>query len=128
MDKTTLVEKDIKDGERLIRALDEADFQVHSALWFYLPESDKWRFIIASPLIDKEGPIKAYTCLRQKLANLSPSIGTSLKDISIVSPNDDLIKLLKVAISTGPGISGIRFTRNVINNVFIEDVYIYRIQ
>jgi hypothetical protein len=128
MDKTALVEKDIKDGETLIKALDKTDFQVHSALWFYLPESDEWRFIIASPLIDKEGPIKAYTYVRKELAKLSPPVGISLKNISIFSPNNDLIKLLKVAITTGPGISGVRFTRNVINNVFIEDVYIYRIQ
>jgi hypothetical protein len=51
----------------------------------------------------------------------------SLQNISLVSPNDDLVKLLKAAIKTGPGVSNIRFTGNVINNVFIEDAYIYRV-
>jgi hypothetical protein len=39
-----------------------------------------------------------------------------------------MLSLLRVAISTGPGISGIRFTHNTINNVLIEDAYIYRLE
>jgi len=50
-----------------------------------------------------------------------------LKDIAVIDSNDPLIKLLRVAIKTGGGISGIRFTKNVINGTPIEDAYIYRI-
>ena len=127
MDKSTLVEMDINEGKELIEALDKAGVSVQAALWIYLSEPDEWRFMIAIPMIDEEGPKKTYTYIQSILAKITqPTI--ALKDISIVSPNYDLIKLLKMVISTGPGIHGIRMKRNTVNNVFIEDVYIYRIQ
>jgi hypothetical protein len=128
MDKTTLVENDIEDGKKLIEALDNASFNVHSALWYYLSDSDQWRFIIASPLVDKKSPKEAYSLIQGILAKISPQIKISLKDVSVVSPKLDLIQLLRIAIHTGPGVSGIRFKGNTINNVFIEDAYIYRVQ
>lgn len=126
MDRKILVEKDIKEGKRLIETLDEARFGVTAALWFYLTDSEEWRLLIASPYKEKNGPKKAYSFIQGELEKLTPSIDISLKDISVLSPNHNLIKLLKVAIHTKPGISDIRFTRNVINNILIEDAYIYR--
>jgi hypothetical protein len=38
-----------------------------------------------------------------------------------------MITLLRVALRTGPGIGGIRFSSNVINGTLIEDAYIYRL-
>lgn len=128
MDKTALVEKDVEEGKRLIEALDNAGFQVRAVLWFYLAESDEWRFVVASPLVERKGPKEAYAFVQAVLAQLLPPSGISLEEISVVSPEYDLIRILKVAIQTGPGISGIRFTRNTINNTFIEDAYIYRMQ
>ena len=43
MDKTVLVEQDIKEGERLLRALDQAEVPVTGALWLYRSEADVWR-------------------------------------------------------------------------------------
>jgi hypothetical protein len=127
MDTTALVEKGIPEGKRLIEALDKADFQVQAAIWFYFTDSGEWRLLIASPFVEKNGPMKAYNSVQGVLEKLSPPPGISLKDISVVSPKHHLITLLRRAIGTGPGISGIRFTRNVINNTLIEDAYIYRI-
>jgi len=127
MDKTSLVEKDIEEAKRLIKALDESQFEVKAALWFYLIDSDEWRLLIASPFVEENGPKRAYNFIQRELARMSPSSKISLKEISVLSPQDDLINLLRKAIRTGPGISGIRFTRNVIDNRFIEDAYIYRL-
>lgn len=127
MDKTVLVEKDIQEGKELIEALDKADFQVQAAMWFYFTDSDEWRLLIASPLVEKNGPKKAYSFIQSVLTHLSPPTGISLKDISTLSPAHHPISLLRVAIRTGPGISGIRFAGNVVNNILIEDAYIYRI-
>lgn len=127
MVKAALVEKDIDEGKRLIEELDKTDFQVQAALWFYLVDSDEWRLLVASPFVEKEGPRKSYNFIQTVLAKLSPPSEISVKDISVISPSNDLIKLIRSAIRIGPGISGIRFTRNVINNTLIEDAYIYRI-
>jgi hypothetical protein len=126
MAKASLVEADIEAGRSLVKALDEARFRVQAALWLYLSEPGEWRLLVASPEVDERGPKKAYTHLQSVLAK--PSVRLSLKDVSLVSPHYDLIRLLSRAISTGPGISGIRFTANTVDNVFIEDAYIYRLQ
>ena len=125
MDRKILVE-DLNDGKRLVEALDAANFEVKAALWFYLTDADEWRLIIASPYEEKNGPKKAYSFIQRELGKLSPPIKISLKDISVLGPNHKLINLLRGAITTGLKISDIRFTRNVINNVLIEDAYIYR--
>lgn len=127
MDKSALVEKHIEEGERVILGLGDAGFQVDAALWFYLSDSEEWRLLLASPFVEKEGPKKAYSFIQSVLEQLSPPSEISLKDISVLSPSHHLIHLLRIAIRTGPGISGIRFTRNVINNTLIEDAYIYRL-
>lgn len=128
MDKPTLVDSDIKAGEVLLNKLDEIKFKVKAALWFYSTDSEEWRLIFASPTVDEKGPKNAYEKVQSHLQGLKKQHKLSLQNISLVSPNDKLIKLLRTAIKTGPGISGIRFTKNVINNVLIEDAYIYRLQ
>jgi hypothetical protein len=125
--KTLLVEKEIEVGKKLIEELDKTNFSVRAALWFYLADSDEWRLLIASPYVEKEGPKKSYNFIQSVLAKLSTPSEVSLRNISAVPPSYDLIKLIRRAIRVGPGISGIWFTGNVINNVLIDDAYIYRI-
>ena len=132
MDKTTLVEKDFKDGELLIAELDKAQLKVHSALWIYNSEADNWRLMIASDKEDFSSPKKAYSLINEvieKMNNSGINIGFSLENISVVSTDHPLIRLLSSAIKTNPrSISGIRFSRNTIDNNYIEDAYIYRVQ
>lgn len=127
MDKTILVEKTIKEGKNLIEKLDEQDFNVVAAFWFYLADVKTWRLIIATPFAKNNGPIKSYTLIQKALAELKLT-EIALSNISVVNPENVVVKLLSIAIKTGPGISGIRFSRNTINGIFIEDVYIYRLQ
>lgn len=131
MVKPTLVDADMKAGEALLSKLDEIKFDVRAAFWFYIPDSEEWRLIFASPAVDKKGPKEAYEKVQSQLPELREELEQdyelSLQNISVVGPNDDLVKLLKTAVKTGPGVSHIRFARNVINNVFIEDAYIYRV-
>ena len=131
MDKPTLVDADMKAGEALLKKLDHINFDIKAAFWFYLSEPEEWRLFFASPAVDKKGPKKAYEKVQSLLPELKEELEQdyelSLQNISVVSPNDDLVKLLKTAVKTGPGVSHIRFARNVIDNVFIEDAYIYRV-
>lgn len=132
MDKTTLVERDFLDGEMLIRELEHAQINVHSAFWLYDSEADRWRLIIASEIEDFYSPKKAYTHIwnvLKEMTNKGIEIGFSFDNISVMSPKDPLIKALSMTIKTGPeDICGIRFSRNRIGNSYIDDSYIYRIQ
>jgi hypothetical protein len=127
MDTTILVEKNIEEGKRLIETLDKTDFEVWAALWFYSSDSKEWQLLIASPFVEKKDLEKAYSFIRSVLEQLSPPSEISTMDISAVSPRHYLVRALNTKIHTGPGISGIRLTRNVIDNTFIDDVYIYRV-
>jgi hypothetical protein len=83
--------------------------------------------MLATPLVDKEGPKKVYERIQRLLEGQDVQYDLSLDNIAIVSPDDQLITLLKKAIKTEKdSLSSITFTRNVINNTFIENAYIYR--
>jgi hypothetical protein len=125
--KEILTQGMIETGAELTRLLDQAPLVVSASLWLYIPESNIWRLIIASPEVRTYGPKKVYQKIQPILSQiLEEKLSIGLKDISVVENNNPLIALLRMAIRTGDGISGIRFSRNTINGHFIEDAYIYR--
>ncbi|MFH2047039.1 MAG: hypothetical protein ABIK92_18070 [Pseudomonadota bacterium] len=122
-----LSEQMVSAGADLLKKLDDSSCRVKAAFWMFLPEEKTWKFILASPLVKEEGPRKYY----KRIVDASKDTGTedniiSLNDISVLSVDDQLIQLLKFAISTGESISNIRFSKNTINGVFIDDTHIYR--
>jgi len=118
-----LVANSIDGGRKLLEALDRAGFPVNAAFW-YLHEGT-WRFLIASSVVDAQGPMEAYRKVNGILqANVT---GLNLSDIAVISSHDPRVRLLRTVAGTPPqAIIGVRFTANTINNVFIEDAYIYR--
>lgn len=125
MDNAILVDDYIKDGEKLIKNLDEVGFPVYSTLWYFDPESRTWKLMIATPRVDELGPHETYSQISKYFKNVNNLV---LKDIVAVSNKNDFINLLKSAIKTERhAIQGIRFSNNTINNYFIGDAYIYRL-
>ncbi len=123
--KEILTTEMVKAGDELTRSVDKSGMSVSASLWLYLPDSNLWRLILASPEVGKFGPKKVYERIQTILSKTSSIL--ELKDISVVEDNNSLISLLRVAIRTGDGISGIRFKSNTINGHYIEDAYIYRL-
>jgi hypothetical protein len=123
----SLADSMMKAGAKLIERLDAKNSEVKSAFWLYFSEEKTWKLIVASPLVDKEGPRDYYKRIiaANTLAPAEEEI-VSLNDIGVTNTNHQIAQLLKFMIATGDGISGIRFSRNTINGVFIEDTYIYR--
>jgi hypothetical protein len=118
----------IKSGALLIAALDKLNLLVKGAFWLQLPDQRVWRLVIASPEVRVAGPRAVYRKIRAALGRLPGEVAAvGTKDISVVDEKAPLFQLLRSAVSTGPGISGVRFTRNVINGQLIEDAYLYRL-
>jgi len=117
----------MKAGAKLIERLDVEQAGVKSLFWLYFSEEKTWKLIIASPIVDFEGPRKYYqkVVAANELAAESEEI-ISLNNIGVTNTSNQIVQLLKLAMGTGDGISGIRFSKNTINGVFIEDAYIYR--
>ncbi len=127
--KESLSSEMISAAEELTRRLDEARFIVSASLWLYIPEINTWRLMIGSPEVRTQGPKKAYRQVQSVISKMPPDHARiPLKDITVIDSNDPLLTLLRVAIKTGDGTSGIRFSRNVVNGTTIEDSYIYRIR
>jgi hypothetical protein len=129
MVKTSLVETDIADGRRLVAALKQinSSFRLQAAFWLYRPEVMEWRFMIATPLIDQKGPFSTYGDLEAILRSTKPPLSISVQDISVISPTDKLVKVLKKAAHIPPGAPGARFGRSRIEDTYVEDAYVYRI-
>lgn len=122
-----LSEQMISAGSKLVERLDASNSEVKSAFWLFSPEDRFWRFIVASPLVITEGPKNFYKRIVavNQLATDEEWI-ISLNDIGVVGTDHQIVQLIRIAIATGTGISGIRFSRNTINGYFIEDAFVFR--
>ena len=127
MDGTTLVGVDIEGGERLTNALVQEGLKVYAAFWFYFSDSDKWQLMVALPSVNQKGPKQAYALVQSVLDKLEPPSAISLRDVAVADPDDPLIRALRRAAGTDTGKTrSVWFTQNVVNNIFVEAAYIYR--
>jgi hypothetical protein len=100
-----------------------------AAFWFYYPDTHSWKLFLVEMKLAQEGPREAYRSVQKALQALrNEVVHLSLEDVAVAKPDMPLVALLSRVISTGPGIGGIRLSRNVINGQMIEDAYIYRMK
>ena len=116
----------VEAGANLLRALDGNDIPTEGAFWMLDTEERGWTLAFVSSAVDKIGRSAFYKRVADLLAKQSgPNV--SISYIFAASPTDPFVQLLRSVIHTGPGISGIRFTGNVVNGQLIPDVYVYRL-
>lgn len=128
MAEATLVDRDIRAGNRLVKLLDEKKYPVFAALWLYRPEFEDWRLLIGSAKVDDQGSRQAYRELQRAITKGRATPGVHVSDVSLVGADDAFLRLLGRAIRTDPNaVSEIRFTKNMVDGVFVEDALIYRL-
>ncbi|MBI4580365.1 MAG: hypothetical protein HY718_11725, partial [Planctomycetes bacterium] len=107
---------------------DELGLQPNAALWFFDPEANEWYLLFAAPEVTTKGPREVYAKIREVIEQLGEKASAApFSVVSLLDPNDELVRLLQGAVRTGPGINRVRFSKNVINGHFIDDALIYRI-
>jgi len=122
-----LSEQMISTGSTLIERLDASCCFVKAAFWMFLPEEKTWKFLLASPLVKEEGPKKYYKRIIDANKNAAADENIiSLNNISVLDVDHHLIQSLKFGVSTGHSISDIRFSKNTVNGIFIDDTHVYR--
>lgn len=119
-----LSEQLIRDGESFVQSLDAKNAGVTVAFWSYFSDIDDWKLIVCFPGKDQK---EAYTLVQSALHSEQYPVSLKIDQIGVIPANAPIVKLLSMAIQTGPGISNIRFTNNVINGTLIEDAHIYRL-
>lgn len=127
MAQAALVDAAIRGARELIDRLDATGFHPDSALWLYRTDSNDWILLLGASGVSEAGTRAGYMATESLLRtqNFGP---IRLDDVVIVDNDDPLLRVLRVALKTGPELSEIRFTRNRIGNTFIEDALIYRLQ
>ena len=114
-------------GAELTMKLDEMGLPVTAAFWLFAPEVNEWRLLFASPEVSTKGPRDIYEKIRQAIEQLGAgAAAVPLSVIGLLDAEADLVRLLRLAVNTGPGINRVRFSKNVINGHFIDDALIYR--
>jgi hypothetical protein len=126
MAETILVNSDVEMGGELVRTLDEANFPVTAAAWIYFPDLEEWRLVIRTPkagknlqeaLVEVARALDAKGDLRQRI---------DLARVKLVPPGDRMLQAIGKTIRVD-GLSPVKFSRNVINGIFIDDALIYRL-
>lgn len=126
MAQAVLVDVDIEAGRELVRVLDGIAFPVAAAAWIYFPDLEEWRLVIGSSratrnlsdaYLDMAIAMDANGDLRQRI---------DLARVKLVPPTDRMLAAMRSAVHVvGPGT--VRFSRNTINGVYIDDALIYRL-
>jgi hypothetical protein len=98
MYKTTLVEADIADGQRVVAEVGKM-LQITAAFWIYLEEEDEWKLVIATPDVAVDGPFNLYSRIAVLLNDLSidplKPVQMPLARVTLVSPNSLLYQRVK---------------------------------
>jgi len=126
MAQPVLVKEDVDAGMELLRVLDASNFPVTGAAWIFFPDIEDWRLVIRSPraeqnlqaaLLDIAIAMDAAGDLRSRL---------DLSRVKLVPPNDRMLQAMG-SVVRATGLSNIRFSKNVINGIYIDDALIYRL-
>ncbi len=128
MDQTVLVDSEIVLGKKAAEAFDKSGPPAQCVFWLYAADAGEWRLTVVTRVVDDDGPRAAYSRIARALDDNGLADSLPLRRVTAMETQAPLVQLLRRAVRTGPGITGIRFTNNVINGVHIDDAYIYRMQ
>jgi hypothetical protein len=123
MDKTPLVDSDVKVGNQIVSVLAAGRIELEDALWVYSPQIEEWRLILSTPLVDQKGSRDAYLTVLNLLERAGVQAELPLRRMSVLSPRDSFLRDVRVAFSL-PAPSGFRPGRPIGNYVF-DEAYVY---
>jgi hypothetical protein len=126
MVEANLTKELIDAGAKLVQKLDERGLAPDAAFWLYSPEEQTWKLVLVEVKLAKKGPKAAYAEIQKILAGEKELGNLKLDDLVLEKPDARIVELIRKAMRTGSGITGIRFKNNVIDGTLIDDAYIYR--
>ncbi|MHC3994729.1 hypothetical protein ACXWTF_07850 [Thiomicrolovo sp. ZZH C-3] len=120
-----LTENRMKSGARFVELLDEEGLKPKAAFWIYNPELDAWQLLVGHlDTLDDAAFDPAVAELLAAHASELPELAVS--DIGLAFDDAPILELLNSVVNTGDEILGINFSREEINGVVIDGVFLYR--
>lgn len=111
-------------GYELLSMLDGVGFGAIGAAWVLDEDSDRWRYLLISPMIDSKGPHWVYERLLQVFRKLKLPKGITPLDIVVASPREiDMQRLTHITHTNGALmiVSGM-----MVNDMHVHFMAIYR--
>jgi hypothetical protein len=127
VDKATLVNFDIENGEKVIQALDRDGKEPAVALWAKLPEYEDWRLVIASEQISQTGSLYPYGQINNAMEKAGIPISRRPK-VFFRSMDKPFIKSLRSIFAKAADTYGMRLGGQVFGDQYLEDAFVYRIR
>ncbi|MGH9796205.1 MAG: hypothetical protein ACRD5G_15670 [Candidatus Acidiferrales bacterium] len=129
--KEVLSREMIEAGRELARAMRERQVELSACFWLYSAERNEWQLTLALPLVDTQGPLKAYEIVQSILRPLEPVHTQShpfrsrlqLSDVSVLGATRPLVRSIQ---DTPLDEDGARF-RGRLGDSFFDDIYVYNL-
>jgi hypothetical protein len=122
-----LVDAEVRFGQEVVEALDRAEVPYRAALWYFAPQYDEWRLLIATPLVNEEGSPKAYLRILKVLSKEPASNELPFTRVWLVKDDDPLIDAIAKSLHLRRGTKP-KFTGGSLQGSFARDAHIYRLQ
>jgi hypothetical protein len=123
----TLTQNMMESGKRFVQLLDDNSAKPKAAFWIYNPELDDWQLLaghVNSINDDSEKFNETVTAILSSNRSQLPEL--QVTDIGLALSSAPILELLNAVVNTGDEILGINFTREEINDIVIDGVYLYR--
>jgi hypothetical protein len=123
----TLTQNMMESGKRFVQLLDDSNAKPKAAFWIYNPELDDWQLLaghVDGINDDDEKFNETVTAIWSSNRSQLPEL--QVTDIGLALSNAPILELLNAVVNTGDEILGINFTREEINGIVIDGVYLYR--
>jgi hypothetical protein len=129
MGEEILVESQISDSIALVECLEDQGNKLAAVVWYYFPDADEWRLLLAGPTFDALLPkeqFQAYELVAEAL-NKTQVTSLSIGEIELVKTDHPLLQATQFLIETSPdAIVRAHFKANSVNGVFIKEMLVLR--
>jgi hypothetical protein len=129
MGEETLVESQISDSISLVKSLEGQGDKPSIVVWYYFPDAEEWRLLLAGPSFDALLPkeeSRAYQRVAEAL-NRAEVKSLTIGEIKLVNTDYPLLKAMRLLIGTPPdAIVRAHFKDNSINGIFIKEMLVLR--
>lgn len=123
--KDILTAEMIHDGRQLTgRLMENRELEITAALWFYFIDNLRWNLMFGISQVLREGTFKAYTIIQAEM-KARPVGGVSFSDIIVLQSDHPTIRRLDTFVKASSNTAEVRVSRSVVDNVYIEDAYVY---
>ena len=129
MGEEALVESQIADTISLVKILEDQGDKPSTIIWYYFPDSDEWRLLLAGPTFDALLPnqeARAYQKIAEALSK-AEVISLTIGEVKLIKTDYPLLNATRFLIGTPPNaLVRAHFKDNRVNGIFIKEMLVLR--